>query len=93
MENNVKQNNPMAIASLVLGIVSCVFAFLYVWVGLVCGVVAIILAVKGRKIVTQKGLATAGLVLGIIGTALSGLFVACALCALATLGSFVSQFS
>ena len=41
----------------------------------------------------KKGLATAGLVLGIVGTSLNGLLVACGLCALATVGSFVSKFN
>lgn len=97
MDNNVQQptgKNPMAIASLVLGIVSCVFSFCGVWlalIGLVCGVVAIVLAVKGRKIVAKKGMATAGLVLGIIGTVLCGLLFACGLCALAAVGSAVSS--
>lgn len=98
MDNNVQQpvqgNNPMAVASLVLGIVSCVFSFCGVWlalIGLIAGVVAIVLAVKGRKIPAKKGLATAGLVLGIIGTVLCGLLFACGLCALATIGSAVSS--
>jgi len=103
MDNNVQQpvqptdgKNPMAIASLVLGIISCVFSFCGVWValiGLVCGIVAIITAVKGRKLQTKRGLATAGLVLGIIGTSLCGLLFACGLCALATVGSAVSSLS
>lgn len=101
MDNNVQQpvqpaegKNPMAVASLVLGIVSCVFSFCGVWlalIGLVGGVIAIVLAVKGRKIQAKKGMATAGLILGIIGTVLCGLLFACGLCALAALGSAVSS--
>ena len=46
----MEQKNSYAIAALVLGIVSIVFSFIYVWVGLISGVFGIILAVKGRKI-------------------------------------------
>ena len=93
MENNVQpvqEKNPMAIAGLVLGIVSVVFSFIYVWIGLIAGIVGIILSVKGRKIVAKKGMATAGLVLSIIGVCLSGILVACALCVVGTLGAAAS---
>ena len=93
MENNVQpvqEKNPMAIAGLVLGIVSVVFSFLYVWIGLITGIVGIVLSVKGRKIVAKKGMATAGLVLSIIGVALSGILVACALCVVGTVGIAIS---
>ena len=87
MENNGKT---FSIVGLVLGIVSACIA----WWGLVlsivalaCGVVGIIFAVKGKKASQAAGqptgLATAGLVLSIIGTALAGIgFVACGLCTL-----------
>lgn len=94
MDNNVQPtqngNNPMAIAGLVLGIVSVVFSFLYVWIGLIAGVVGIILSVKGRKIQAKKGMATAGLVLSIVGVCLSGILVACALCVVGTVGTAIS---
>lgn len=94
MENNVQttseEKNPMAIAGLVLGIVSIVFSFLYVWIGLATGIVGIVLSVKGRKLIAKKGLATAGLVLSIIGVSLSGIFVACALCVIGTVGSAIA---
>ena len=99
MENNVQpvqtsEKNTMAVASLVLGIIACVFSFCGLWlaiIGLICGIIAIVCAVKGRKIVAKKGLATAGLVLGIVGTSLCGLLFACGLCALATISSAVSS--
>lgn len=85
MNNNGKSNaNGLAVAGLVLGIVSVVFAFLFSWVGLIAGVVGIILSVKGRKSEEKRGMATAGLVLSIIGTALSGIVVVCALCIVGT---------
>ena len=89
----MEEKNNYAIASLVLGIVSVVFSFILVWIGLVTCVVAIVLAVKGRKIEAKKGMATAGLVLGIVGTALSGLFAICALCVIGTASEIINNSS
>ena len=81
----------MATASLVLGIISVVFSMPigiigYGWVGLLTGVAAIVLSALGMKKAkeegTKSGAATAGLVLGIIGTVLSGIvWASCAFCA------------
>ena len=87
MENNGKS---YSIAGLVLGIVSAVIAWWGIYlsiVALVCGIVGIILAIKGKKMAKEAGaptgLATAGLVLSIIGTVLAGIgFIACGICAL-----------
>lgn len=78
MKNN-NTNKSWAIASLVLGILSIVFAFVYIYVGLIAGVVGIVLGVKARK-ETPSGLATAGFVCSIVGTALSAVLLVCALC-------------
>lgn len=77
-----KKSNGLAIASLVLGIVSIVFSFigLSIPLGLIVGIVGIILSVMARK-KNPCGMATAGLVLSIIGTILCALmFIACAAC-------------
>lgn len=69
-----QSSNKKAIASLVLGIISCVCSVCYIigWIaGLVCGILAIVFGVKARKH-SAKGLATAGFVLGIVGTSLCG---------------------
>ena len=73
-----KKSNGFAIASLVLGIVSIVFTFIGLsWLGLILGIVGIILAVNAKK-KNPSGMATAGLVLSIIGTVLCALmFIAC----------------
>lgn len=66
--------NHKAIAALVLGLISCVCSVCYIvgWIiGLVCGILAIIFGVKARK-QTKSGMATAGFVLGIVGTSLCG---------------------
>lgn len=72
----------MAVASLVLGIISLVFAFIGLgWLGGIIGIVGIILGALGRKDPAKKGMATAGLVCSIIGTILGlALWIACALC-------------
>lgn len=86
MQNNGKG---LSIAALVLGIVSSVLAWFYMIniVALICGVVGIILAAKGRKAAiaaeAPKGIGTAGLVLSIIGTCLAGIgFFSCTVCVL-----------
>lgn len=77
----------LSIAGLVLGIVSAVLAWFYMIniVALVCGIVGIVCAAKGKKAAVgaaaPTGLATAGLVLSIIGTCLAGIgFFSCTLC-------------
>ncbi len=80
----------MAVAGLVLGIVAvlCIFGAWTLFpavLGIVCGVLALIFGVVGRKQAVQArqpvGMATAGLVLGIIATALNALFlISCASC-------------
>ncbi len=74
----------MAIGSLVLGIISVVMALFFAgfqWVGAITGIIGIILGALARKVPEKKGMATAGLVLSIIGFVLSIiLFVACAAC-------------
>ena len=62
MENNVqspqyqppvapekKPSNGLAIASLVLGILSIIMVFVYAWVGIICAIVGIVLAVVARS--------------------------------------------
>ena len=55
----------LAIASLILGIASVCTG--YIFVGVACGIVAIILSAKSKQAIGPNGMATAGLVLGIIG--------------------------
>lgn len=77
-----KKSNGFAIASLVLGIVSIVFSLIGLSFpfGLIIGIVGIVLGVMAKK-KNPTGMATAGLVLSIIGTILCALiFIACAAC-------------
>ncbi len=89
----------MAVAALILGIVSIalpwVLCFLPVpfvsnAIALVAGIVAIVLANKGKKTEPEKkGMYTAALVLGIIGVVFQGISIVLAALALAALGALV----
>ena len=75
----------MADASLVLGIISIVIGVFSAgslgWFGAILGIVGIILGVQGKKDESRKGLAQAGFVCSIVGTALCLLmYVACVAC-------------
>ena len=81
-------NNGKATASLVLGIISivCVMGTFYTsWIGL------IILGNKARK-ETPGGIATAGFVCGIVGTALCALSFAGCMCVAGLLGQAVTYW-
>ncbi len=73
----------MAVASLVLGIIATVLAvFGGGWIAAIIGIVGIILGALARKNNPGNGMATAGLVLSIIGTVLGLLiYIACLACA------------
>lgn len=68
----------MAVASLVLGIISIVFAVIGLGlpIGFICGVVGIVMGILGKK-----DMAKAGFICSIVGTALSILtLIACTAC-------------
>ena len=84
MQNNGKG---LSVAALVLGIISSILAWFYMIniVALICGIVGIVCAAKGKKAAiataSPTGMATAGLVLSIIGTCSAGIgFFSCTLC-------------
>lgn len=68
--NQPGKSDGMGIASLVLGIVSIVMSCCITYVGLICGVVGIILAIMSNK-KGKNNMATAGLVCSIIGIVLA----------------------
>lgn len=83
----------MAVASLVLGIVSIVFTVFTAgalgWLGAIIGLIGVILGAMAKKDPEKKGMATAGFVCSIIGLVLGLiLYVACAACAGAAIGTF-----
>ena len=80
-----KKSNGFAIAALVLGILSILSSFTIMWlglgwIGLILGIVGIVMGVMAKK-KNPTGMATAGLVLSIIGTVLCAIFfIACVSC-------------
>ena len=81
----------MAIASLVLGIVSVIFVFFGAlsWIGIPLGIVGMVLGALARKKGENKGMATAGLVCSIVAVGACVIAtIACAACigGLAALG-------
>ena len=91
------KTNGKAIASLVLGILSCILLFPKngAFVGIVLAIVGIVLAVKAKKEIEMsgeggKGMATAGMVLSIIALALCVLAI---ICIVAAIGMFAAGFS
>ena len=76
-----------ATGSLICGIISLVATVIFGWTtflalaGMVVGIVGVVLAVNAKKQGYNGGMQTAGLVLSIIGAALSAVvFVACIAC-------------
>jgi hypothetical protein len=74
-----QRRNGLGIAGMVLGIISVVLFFLS-WIAAIIGILAIIFGAVGRSRVkkgqaTNKAQATAGLVLGIIGTVVGIVFL------------------
>ena len=75
-----KQDPPGAVTTLVCGILSIVLAWLPL-AGLALGIVSLVTARKARAVAVQDpdtykegGLRTGGLVCGIVGTSLSGVY-------------------
>lgn len=85
----------MAIAGMVLGIIGIVFGVLngiFSILGLPIAIIGLILSVKGGKRLKEagqpKGVATAGLVLGIIATVFTAVaFFTCGICILCAAGA------
>lgn len=80
---------PMAITSLILGIVSVIFCC-FMYLSIPCGIIAIILGAIGLKSMS-RGMAVAGIVLGIIGIALPLILILLAV--IGILGESFGEFS
>lgn len=94
MNNEVNNGQSLSIAALVLGILGIIGGFIPIvcYFTTVCAILGIVLGAKGRQMSaaangTASGLATAGLVLGIIGTAFAVLGLICTVCSVAVLTS------
>ena len=92
VETPTKSAQGMSIAALVCGILGIVGSFIPVvtYFTFSLAILGIVFGVKGSKIAKEtgenKGMATAGLVLGIIGTALGALGIICVACSAAIIG-------
>jgi hypothetical protein len=89
-----EEGNTAAIVALVLGVIGLLAAVPTVGVlGVILGIVAIVLGVKGRRDVDRgqtrqhRGLATGGLVAGIIATVLGVLILAAVIAGISFLAS------
>lgn len=76
-----------AVASLVLGIVSCVVGIWMWYISIPCAIIGIVLGALARK-ENQTGVATAGFVISIIGLALAIVMFVCVVCLAAGLSTY-----
>ncbi len=87
----------MSIAALVCGILGIVGGFIPIvqYFTFVLAILGIVFGVKARKTAedSEKGLATAGLVLGIIGTVFGAIGVICAICVTVAGGAIISELA
>lgn len=73
-------SNGMAVAALVLGIVGVVFVFIFAPIAIILGILGVVFGIIGRNrykanpAVGRQGLATAGLICGIIAAILGAIF-------------------
>ncbi len=81
--------NGLGIASLILGILSIPFAFFISPLGIILGILALIFGIIQRK-KSPNGVATTGLVLGIIGALLSIVVIIIAVLLVATMFSSIA---
>ncbi len=88
-ETNQNTGKNLSIAALVCGILGIVGGFIPVvqYFTTVLSILAIIFGVMGRKRLGKSGLATAGMVLGIVALAISVLGILCVVCALGSLAA------
>ena len=71
----MNQKNGKAVAALVLGIVS-LLGLCIPLAGIICGIIAIILAVMAKKEGSTDGKQKAGMILGIIGIVINAVILA-----------------
>lgn len=78
---DARTNSGMAVASMILGIVSVIGCMAYGVLSIICGPLAIWFSIKAKRAIREDraarssgGMATAGLVCGIVGTVIGGLY-------------------
>ena len=70
----IEEQKGFSIASMILGIVAIMFCCINAYVAIICGILAIVFSVIGKK-KGGKGMATTGLILGIIALSLYALMI------------------
>ena len=90
---NNEEGKPLAIASLVLGIIAvvCCFTGIGSIVAIICGIIGIVLAGKSKNRGYFGGMRTAGFVLSIIGLVLGVLIFILVIAAMVIAGSFMTS--
>jgi len=86
---NENGTNGKAVASLVLGIISCVFVFFGYGavIGIILGIIGLVLGISAKN-EQPSSMATAGIVLSSIAIGLCALgFIACVACASCLMGA------
>lgn len=83
--NGGSGSNGLAIASMVLGIVSIVLCCIW-YLSIIAGIVALILGILHNKNNGKNGMSTAGIVCGVIGIILAVVFFIIGMLGLAMLG-------
>lgn len=73
MNSNLKKKSPYGVVSLTLGIISIVMSIFW-YVSIPTSILAVIFGNKGRKIYGSKT-SIAGMITGIVGIALTGIFL------------------
>lgn len=85
----------LAIAGFILSLIGLVAGFIFFYFSLPCSIIGLVLSVIGGKRLKANnlphGLATAGLVIGIISICLSVLMTACGIVALVAVGELSEE--
>lgn len=76
---NQSSSNGAGIASLVLGIIGLITGWIY-GLGCILGIIAVVMAVMSKKNVGPNGMATGGLVCGIIAIVFGAFWLVCTVC-------------
>ena len=96
-----KQSLPNSTGALVLGIISIPTCFCYGFVGMACGIIALVLASKGSKLykefpenytLSSYNNLNAGRICGIVGVSLSGIYLLFILFYIAVYGTLAFSF-
>ena len=85
----------LAITGFVLSLVGIVCSFAFFYISLPCSIVGLVLSVVGGKKLKANnlphGIATAGMVIGIVSLSLAAAMTACGICAVCAIGELAGE--